>query len=82
MVRQAIVGQAIVGSVLLCALVTPALANEFWILQDPANSKCSVAESNPGDTAPKPANAISRAYSSRAEAEDAMSRMRKCGTAE
>ena len=77
------VKHAIIGGVLLSAFITPALANDYWILQDPANSKCSVAEGSANDTAQKPPkDAISRAYSSRAQAEDAMSRMRKCGIAE
>jgi hypothetical protein len=71
----------IVATLVFAAFAMPALANEYWIVQD-SSSKCSVVESNPSDaTKQAPNGAISTDYQTRAAAEDAMSRMRKCGSA-
>lgn len=76
--------------IVLAALVTPALADEFWVVQDPSYEKCSVVEKKSDGTvidmttgkASTTKAFIGSAFPTRAGAEGAMGNMRKCGSAE
>jgi hypothetical protein len=63
--------------VALAALVTPALAaNEFYVVQDTASKKCSVAEQKP--TVATSTLVSTTAYKTQAEAETAMKADKIC----
>ena len=76
--------KTLAGGIVLAALIGPAMANDYWIVQDPSNLKCSIVENTSKNTSrkPPPDAAIATAFQSRAEAENSMDRMRKCGGAE
>jgi hypothetical protein len=76
--------KTLAGGIVLAALIGPAMANDYWIVQDPSNLKCSIVETTSKDTSKEaPHNAaIAAPFQSRAEAENSMDRMRKCGGAE
>jgi hypothetical protein len=68
--------KAIVSGIILAALVTPALAAEYWVVQDTSTQQCSIVEKKPtADTG----KVIGNSFQTRAEAENSMGRMRKCG---
>ena len=63
--------------VALAALVTPALAaNEFYVVQDTASKKCSIAEQKP--TVATSTLVGTAAYKTQAEAETAMKADKIC----
>jgi len=63
--------------VALAALVTPALAaNEFYVVQDTASKKCSIAEQKP--TVATSTLVSTTAYKTQAEAETAMKADKLC----
>jgi hypothetical protein len=63
--------------VALAALVTPALAaNEFYVVQDTASKKCSIAERKP--TVATSTLVSTTAYKTQAEAETAMKADKIC----
>jgi len=76
--------KTLASGIILATLIGPAMADDYWIVQDPSSSKCSIVETTSKDTSKgPPANAaITTAFQSRAEAENSMDRMRKCGGAE
>jgi uncharacterized membrane protein len=66
----------IASGIILAALATPALAAGYWVVQDASSQKCSIVEKKPkNDTV----NVMGNMFQTRAEAEDSMDRMRKCG---
>jgi hypothetical protein len=68
------------SAMVLVALVTPALADEFWVVDNPSTTqKCSIVERTPQPGQTKPAGAIAAPYQSRAEAETLMQHQRICG---
>jgi hypothetical protein len=76
--------KSLASGIILAALVTPALADEYWIVQDPSTQKCSIVEKKSTETATEasPDTAIGSAFRTRAAADNSMQRMRKCGLAE
>jgi hypothetical protein len=83
--------KSIASGIVMAALVTPALADEYWVVQDSSTQQCSVVEKKSSGTATDTTNGsaasatktyIGSAFPTRAEAKDAMDRMRKCGIAE
>jgi len=83
--------KSIVSGIVLATLITPALADEYWVVQDSSTQKCSVVEkksngtvtdTTTGAVADTTKTFIGSAFPTRAGADDAMQRMRKCGMAE
>ena len=72
------------SAVVFAALISPALADTYWVVQDPTTQKCSIAErkSQPGDAQTPPAGAIGNPFQTQAEAQGAIQTMRKCGVAD
>jgi uncharacterized protein YegP (UPF0339 family) len=58
------------------ALVTPALAAQFYVAQDPATKQCQVLNARPDGTTQKMVG--SGAYKSEAEAEQAIESLTEC----
>ena len=68
------------SAIVLAAFVTPALADEFWVVHDPSTAqKCSIVEKAPQPSGTKPAGAIAAPFQTRAEAEALMQQQRICG---
>ena len=68
------------GAIALAALVTPALADEFWVVHNPSTTqKCSIVEKTPQPSETKLAGAIAAPFQTRAEAEALMQQQRICG---
>ena len=76
--------RSIATAVVLAALISPALADTYWVVQDPTSQKCSVVEkkSQPGDAQTPPNAAIGNPFRTQAEAQGAIQIMRKCGVAD
>jgi hypothetical protein len=68
-------------AMVLAALITPALADEYWVVLDPTTHKCSVTEtkSQAGDAKTRPVGAIGSEYQTQDAAEGAIQVMVKCG---
>jgi hypothetical protein len=70
------------SAVMLAALISPALADAYWVVQEPTTQKCSVVEtkSQPGETPAPPDNAAVRTpFKTQADAQSSIIDMRKCG---
>ena len=68
------------SAIVLTALVTPALADGYWVVHDPSTTqKCSIVEKSAQAGATKPAGAITSPFQTRAEAEGYMQQQRICG---
>jgi hypothetical protein len=70
------------SAVVLAALISPALADAYWVVQDPSTQKCSIVEtkSQPGETPAPPNNAaIGTPFKTQADAQSSIIEMRKCG---
>jgi hypothetical protein len=68
------------SAMVLAALVTPALADGFWVVHNPSTTqKCSIVERTPQSGETKPAGAIAAPFQTRAEAEAFMPQQRICG---
>jgi hypothetical protein len=68
--------KTVIGALVFAALVTPALAAEYWIVQDPANKQCSIVEQKPLNSG---LVVIGTSLPTRAAAEDSLGRIRRCG---
>jgi hypothetical protein len=68
------------SAIVLAALVSPAIADGYWVIHDPSTmQKCSIVEKTPQPGATKPAGAIASPFKTRAEAEDFVQQQRICG---
>jgi hypothetical protein len=67
-------------AIVLAALVTPALADGYWVVHDPSTTqKCTIVENTLQPSEAKPAGAITSPFQTRAEAEGYMQQQRICG---
>jgi hypothetical protein len=74
--------RSIASAIVLAALVTPALADDYWVVHDPSTTqKCSIVDKKPqpSEASTKPVGAIASPFQSRAEAEGFMQQTRICG---
>ena len=68
------------SAMVLAALITPALAGEYWVVHDPSTTqKCTIVEKTPQPSETKPAGAITFPFQTRAEAQGYMQQQRICG---
>ena len=58
------------GAMLTVALITPALSQQFYIVQNPSTKQCTVVEEKPTDTSVVVMG--NRVYTSRSEAQSAV----------
>jgi hypothetical protein len=58
------------GAILTVALITPALSQQFYIVQNPSTKQCTVVEEKPADTSVVVMG--NRVYTSRSEAQSAI----------
>jgi len=61
----------VLGTALALALVTPALADQFYIVENPSTKKCTVVEQKPADTSVV-VMGNGRVYTTRSAAESAV----------
>ena len=70
--------KAILGAVALVAVSTPALAQQFYVVQDASTKRCTIVEQRPTTTTTTVVgNGI---YKSRTEAETAMKSVEVCSS--
>jgi hypothetical protein len=70
----------LVGTALAVLLVTPAAAQEFWIVQDTATKRCTVVEQRPSTTTTTRVMGDGRTYKTLVEAEGAVKEVCTDGT--
>ena len=68
----------IVLGCVLAALATPALAQEFYIVQDTATKKCTIVDKKPTVTTQTIVTPSGTVYKTRAEAETGMKTVKVC----
>jgi hypothetical protein len=66
----------LIGSILLTAFATPALADDFYIVQDSTTKRCHIVEQSPTTTTTTIVG--DGTYTSRVEAESAMKTVKVC----
>ncbi len=73
--------KSFVSAIVLATLVTPALADTYWVVLDPTTQKCAVTETNSqaGAADVRPEGAIGSGYQTQDAAEGAIQVMVKCG---
>jgi vancomycin permeability regulator SanA len=71
--------KVIAATVLLAAFVTPALAAEFYIVQDTTSKKCTIVEKKP-TVSTMVVVGDGKVYTTKAEAEGAMKTVKVCSS--
>jgi hypothetical protein len=64
----------------LVALATPALAQEFFVVQDTATKKCTIVDKKPTVTTTTVVSPSGTVYKTRAEAETGMKTIKVCSS--
>ncbi len=70
--------KAIATGILLAAFVSPALAAEYWIVQDSSTKRCSIVEQRPTTTTTTVVG--DTAFKTRTEAESSMKTVKVCSS--
>jgi len=71
--------KALIGAVLVCAFVTPALAaDEFYVVRDSTTKKCMVVDKKPTVTTTTVVSEGGKTYKTKVEAEGAMKTVKVC----
>jgi hypothetical protein len=68
----------LVAATLAASLVTPALAQGFYIVQDTATKKCTIVNERPTSTTMTVVSPAGITYTTRAEAEAGMKTVKVC----
>ena len=68
----------IVAGIALAALATPAVAAEFYVIQDATTKRCTIVEEKPTTSTTTTIVGGGRVYTSRTEAETAMKTVEVC----
>jgi hypothetical protein len=71
--------KALFGALLITAFVTPALAAEFYVVQDVKTKKCTIVDKKPTTTT-EVSVLGSTVYKTRTEAESGMKTVKVCTT--
>ena len=72
--------KALIGAVLVCAFVTPALAaDEFYVVRDTTTKKCTIVDKKPTVTTSVVVG-DGKVYTTRTEAETGMKTVKVCTT--
>jgi len=77
---RAMKGRLIMTAVVVTAFAAPALADEFYVVQDTATKKCTIVDKKPTvatETVVSPSGTI---YKTRAEAEAGMKTVKVCSS--
>ena len=68
----------VAASLLVAAIVTPALAAEFYIVQDTATKKCTIVDKKPTVTTQTVVSDNGKVYTTREEATSGMKTVKVC----
>jgi hypothetical protein len=71
--------KAVIGALLLTAFVTPALADEFYVVQDVKTKKCTIVDKKPATTT-EVSVVGTTVFKTRTEAESGMKSIKVCTT--
>jgi hypothetical protein len=71
--------KAVIGALLLNAFVTPALADEFYVVQDVKTKKCTIVDKKPTTTT-EVSVVGTTVFKTRTEAESGMKSIKVCTT--
>jgi hypothetical protein len=71
--------KAVIGALLLTAFVTPALADEFYVVQDVKTKKCTIVDKKPTTTT-EVSVVGTTVFKTRTEAESGMKSIKVCTT--
>jgi hypothetical protein len=69
---------AIVGGIIFAALITPALADQYWVVQDAKTKHCSIVTEKPTTTTTTVIG--NTAFKTRSEAEGSMKTTKVCSS--
>ena len=71
--------KAIIGAVLVCAFITPALAaEEYYVVRDASAKKCVVVDKKPTTSTTTVVSEGGKTYKTKVEAEGAMKTVKVC----
>ena len=71
--------KAIIGAVLVCAFITPALAaEEYYVVRDASAKKCMVVDKKPTTSTTTVVSEGGKTYTTKVEAEGAMKTVKVC----
>jgi hypothetical protein len=70
--------KSVIGGVILAALITPALADEYWVVQDAKTKHCSIVTEKPTTTTTTVIG--NAAFKTRTEAEGSMKTTKVCSS--
>jgi hypothetical protein len=70
----------LMGAALAVAFVTPALAAEFYVVQDVKTKRCTIVDKKPATTTEMTIVGGGKVYTTRAEAETGMKTVKVCTT--
>jgi len=79
MLEEGPMKKLVLASVLV-ALATPALAQEFYVVQDTATKKCTVVDKKPTVTTTTVVSPSGSVYKTRTEAESGMKTIKVCSS--
>jgi hypothetical protein len=68
--------RVILGATMLAAFITPALADQYWVVQDSATKHCSVVSEKPATTTTTVIG--NTAFQTREEAQDSIKTTKVC----
>ncbi len=68
----------LLGAALAVAFVTPALAAEFYVVQDVKTKKCTIVDKKPATTTETTIVGDGKVFTTRAEAETGMKSIKVC----
>ena len=68
----------LVGAVLALAFVTPALAAEFYVVQDVKTKRCTIVDKKPATTTESVVVGDGKVFTTRTEAETGMKSIKVC----
>jgi hypothetical protein len=72
--------KTIAAGALIAAFVTPALADEFYVVQDVKTKKCTIVDKKPVDTTTTVVSPSGTIYKTRTEAEAGMKTVKVCSS--
>lgn len=72
--------RTLAAATLIAAFVTPALADQFYVVQDAKTKKCTVVDKRPVDSTTTVVSPSGTVYKSRTEAEAGMKTVKVCSS--
>jgi hypothetical protein len=70
--------KALIGAMLVAALITPAAADEFYVVRDSTTKKCMIVDKKPATSTTTVVSEGGKVYTTKTEAESAMKTVKVC----